>query len=36
MEEETNGMKIEVYGNMSEKTYNDQQILIYLVNKYDK
>lgn len=36
MEEENEGMKIEIYGNMSENTYNDQQILVYLVNKYEK
>lgn len=28
------GLRIMYYGNISSKQYNEQQILIYLVNKY--
>ena len=34
MEEEVIGKEIEVYGNVSEETYNEQQRLLYLVGKY--
>jgi hypothetical protein len=35
MEEEIESEKIEVYGNVSEQTYNEQQKLLYLVAKYE-
>jgi hypothetical protein len=35
MEEEIESEKIEVYGNISEQTYNEQQRLLYLVAKYE-
>jgi hypothetical protein len=35
MEEEVDGLKIEIYGNVSEQTYNEQQKLFYLVGKYE-
>lgn len=35
MEEETESEKIEVYGNLSSETYNEQQQLLYLVGKYE-
>jgi hypothetical protein len=35
MEDEVESEKIEVYGNVSEQTYNEQQKLLYLVAKYE-
>jgi hypothetical protein len=35
MEDKIDGLKIEVYGNISEITYNEQQKLLYLVGKYE-
>jgi hypothetical protein len=34
MEDESESEKIEVYGNLSTETYNEQQRLLYLVGKY--
>lgn len=36
MEDEIESDKILVYGNMSEKTYSEQQKLLYLVGKYEE
>ena len=36
MEEEIESEKIEIYGNVSEETYNKQQKLLYLVGKYEE
>jgi hypothetical protein len=36
MEDDLDGMKIEIYGNISEETFAKQQRLLYLVNKYEE
>jgi hypothetical protein len=36
MEEELDGMRILIYGNISEETFAKQQRLLYLVNKYEE